>query len=289
MPASLTDAASGKVYQLDNITKLGRSTSCEIQLNDPRVSRQHAMVRLEDDALWLYDLGSFNGSSVNGRRIISGYRLRGGDSIGIADFQLRFHQDGLAYTTIAEAGLDKMRTIALVKTVPAIVLVSDIKGFTKLSESLPPEDVARTVGKWYADCEKIVSAAGGTIDKFIGDAVLAHWLQPAPGARAKALAAAQELTRSLSETPGNTDNLECCAALHLGDVAYGGMGGGELTMLGDTVNTTFRLEDLTRKLDRPILLSYHFLDGWAEAPATTTLGPQKLKGRKEPVQVYHPT
>jgi len=288
MPASLTDAASGKVYLLDSITKLGRSTSCEIQLNDPRVSRQHAMVRLEDDALWLYDLGSFNGSSVNGRRIISGYRLREGDTVGIADFQLRFHQDGLAYTTIAEAGLDNMRTIALVKTVPAIVLVSDIKGFTKLSESLPPEEVARTVGKWYGDCEKIVTAAAGTIDKFIGDAVLAHWLQPAAGARAKALAAAQELTRSFTPSGGDSDKLECCAALHLGEVAYGGMGGGELTMLGDTVNTTFRLQDLTRKLDHPLLVSADFVADWPDAPGFTALGPQKVKGRKEPIQVHHP-
>ena len=66
------------------------------------------------------------------------------------------------------------------------------------------------------------------------------------------------------------------------------MGGGELTMLGDTVNTTFRLQDLTRKLDHPLLVSADFVADWPDAPGFTALGPQKVKGRKEPIQVHHP-
>ena len=67
------------------------------------------------------------------------------------------------------------------------MLVSDIEGFTSLSESLPPDDLAQTIGAWYASCEDIINRYGGTVDKFLGDSVLTYWTEVSDATRLAAL------------------------------------------------------------------------------------------------------
>jgi adenylate cyclase len=54
-------------------------------------------------------------------------------------------------------------------------MVCDVRGFSTMSELLPAEEIVRTLGQWFQDVENVVRRAGGTIDKFVGDGVLAYW------------------------------------------------------------------------------------------------------------------
>ena len=176
-----------------------------------------------------------------------------------------------------------------------IVLVSDIKGFTRLSEILAPEDIAQAIGTWYGACEQVVGSHGGAIDKFIGDAVLAYWTDISENARAHALSAAMELRQATYDIHDSMRGVfdaaggefACGVALHLGEVSHGVLSPGTLTMLGDAVNTTFRIQALTRSLGSDVLVSSDFLKGWKEGPRhCRPLGTHELKGRKATVDLF---
>lgn len=297
MSASLVNAATHAFTELGEVTILGRKKESTICLPDGRVSRRHAMVRRHDDGgYWFYDLGSYNGSYINGQRVTTIRRLRAGDRIRIADFEFRFLAEGTmgGQTQLME---DTMldRTLSDIRTVPVIILVSDIKGFTKLSERLPPDELAQTIGSWYRDCDEILSDCGATVDKYIGDAVLAYWTDVSPPTREKALVAARELRQSCEHTYNERREVfeshgvtfDSGVALHIGSVALGQMGKGEFTMLGDAVNVAFRLQDLTRKLGVNVVASGEFMADWdGGAGYGGSVGEHEVKGRTAPVHVF---
>ena len=172
--------------------------------------------------------------------------------------------------------------------------MSDIKGFTGLSENLPPDELARIIGQWYGDCDQILTRHGATVDKFIGDSVLAYWTSTGPEQRLAALKAGRDLLESCHKIyEGHQDvfdqihqEFNAGVAIHMGEVAYGGMSQSEFTLVGDPVNLTFRLENLTRLLDENILTSSVLFENWPEgAQYKNDLGPHKVKGRAKPVDV----
>lgn len=269
---------------------IGRKDGCSVVLADIRVSRRHAMIRRhEDGEYWFYDLGSFNGSYLNGERVTTARELENGDVIRICDFELRFdlNAPGESLPGVPDEGESVV--------VPMIILVSDIKGFTRLSELMPPEEVAQAIGSWYGYCDQVLTEHGAAIDKFIGDAVLAYWTDTSVNARRWALSAARYLRESCDliqeemrwtfEKHGLS--FESGVALHLGEVAWSQFAKGGLTMLGDSVNITFRIQALTRSLGQDILVSSEFLRGWKEGKELCThMGLHELKGRANPVDLY---
>ena len=89
----------------------------------------------------------------------------------------------------------------------------------------------------------------------------------------------------LRETRGIV--LDCRIGLHVGDVAIGAMGKGVHTALGDAVNVVFRIEGLTRTVDRPELVSAAFLEGWPEGQTYfESCGEHRMKGISEPIEVF---
>ncbi len=141
---------------------------------------------------------------------------------------------------------------------PMIVLVSDIKGFTRLSEILAPEDIAQAIGTWYGACEQIVGNEGGAIDKFIGDAVLAYWTDITEKARAHALNAAMALRQAEAGTPV----ADICRKLEITETTFyrwkkkfGGLGVSELRELRQIRDENRQLKGLVADLtlDKQIL------------------------------------
>ncbi len=296
MAGYLMDVETQRKHPLLDTMLLGRKKDCHVRLTDSRVSRQHAMIRRQDDGdYWFYDLGSSNGSYINDQRVITTRKLTTDDKIRICDHEYQFDA-GLVSEKVAEIDDPSLdATISEIRTIPVVMLVSDIKGFTEISEKLPPDMLAQTIGSWYRECDEVLSAYGATVDKFIGDAVLAYWMDISPETRTRALMGAQALQQACgkiaierADTFSEHDlKLESGLGLHLGKVAHGQMGQGTFTMLGDAVNITFRLESLTRPLKKSILVSEEFLSGWDEGyQFCCHEGSHIVKGRTTPLEVY---
>lgn len=295
MRGILQNRTTGEKISIGETLVIGRRADCDLVLDDAKISRKHAMVRWQDNAYWLFDLGSSNGSYLNGRRIQATTRLAHSDVIRLGPFEFGFvSSDGDRPGDGWSNEPDFSATIADISTRPVLMFVSDIKGFTELSEKISPDSLARAIGSWYRECQQVLEGHGASIDKFIGDCVLAYWMDVSLESRTAAIHAAQsllEVTRKIireQKLAGEHDiDLEIGIGIHLGEVAHGSMSQGAFTLLGDAVNTTFRLESLTRKLDRDIVVSSDFLSGWSEGTANCeALGSHDVKGKESQLSVF---
>lgn len=145
------------------------------------------------------------------------------------------------------------------------LLFSDLAGFTAASEHLPPESVAQALNAYFSRMTHTVHQHGGTLDKFIGDAVMAFWNAPLPepAHAARALACAQAMQRDMAAlraqwqgTPFADVHLRI--GLHTGEAAVGHLGSHErftYTAVGDAVNTAARLEGANKAFGTGVLLS----------------------------------
>jgi len=241
---------------------LGRSPGCEVVLPDVKVSRQHALVQGQDETeFWLIDLGSANGTYLNGRRVHQPCRLFNGDRIGVAEFTFTFHGPGareplepaFAFANATEA------TVHAVRSFTCWLLVADMEGSTQLLRKLPADEAPRITGRWIAACRTTLEAQHGTINKFLGDGFLAYWPEgPECGVW---VARALEALKKLQED-GPT---QFRVVAHYGRVSAGGAASlGEESLSGNEVNFVFRVEKLAASLGEFRLLS---------EPAQAELGP----------------
>ena len=179
------------------------------------------------------------------------------------------------------------------------IMFTDIIGFTSLSEPLPASEVADFLNQHFAIIGGCIEAEGGTIDKFIGDSVMAFWGAPEPQSdhAARAIRAARAIAAAVHES--NQERLKKGAApirirvgLHTGPVVVGNIGAPSrinYTIVGDTVNTGQRIEELARGFDEggaaTILTSAKTALAAGEAGALQPAGAFEVKGRSEPVEV----
>jgi len=197
-----------------------------------------------------------------------------------------------------EAALAALRTrlAALASRVPlerrhVTVLFGDLCGFTSLSEQMDPEDVSELMNQLWARVDAAIVRHGGRIDKHIGDAVMALW--GVDGAREddaeQALHAALDIQAQLdSFLAGPPEGLRMRIGIHTGPVLLGVVGSlGELTVMGDTVNTASRLEQAAP--EGGILISHGTYRQVSGAFETEPQAPLRLKGKQEPLQVYRVT
>jgi adenylate cyclase len=145
------------------------------------------------------------------------------------------------------------------------VLFADLRGFTSFSEGRLPYDTVFVLNRYFAVMGAAIEGAGGRVDKFIGDGIMALFglgTAPDPAARA-ALAAARRMAEALDrlnlELAVELDEpLRMGIGLHLGHAIVGEMGHGRavsLTAIGDTVNVASRLEMLTKELGCQLVVS----------------------------------
>jgi len=145
------------------------------------------------------------------------------------------------------------------------LLFTDIEGFTTLTETLPPQRLADALGHYLAAMTRAIHGEGGTVDKFIGDAVMALWNAPLdcadhPMRACRAVLACLRATRELYSS-GAWDGLapwHTRFGLHRGDVTVGHFGAPDrlsYTALGDGVNLAARLEGLNKQYGTTILVS----------------------------------
>jgi adenylate cyclase len=174
------------------------------------------------------------------------------------------------------------------------VLFSDIRGFTALSETMNPDDMARLLTEYFTEMVECVFRHGGTLDKFIGDAVMAQWGAPLgePDDADRALAAAIDMQRALAALNAQwrldrRPELAMGIGLNCGEAFAGNIGSErrlEYTVIGDTVNTASRL--CSAAAGGEILISEPLRAALHDAPALTPRDALTLKGKSHPVPVY---
>jgi adenylate cyclase len=179
------------------------------------------------------------------------------------------------------------------------VLFSDIRNFTTISERIGPRAVVEMLNTYLAQaCEPILTQ-GGTVDKFIGDAVMAVFGSPVlyPDHARRALSAALGLAQKAREfrvwmqqrfPDKELPEFAIGIGIHTGEAIVGNIGSPrrmEFTTIGDTVNTASRLEGLTKELGWTIVASRSTIDA-AAGVVTGRQDTRAVKGREERVQVF---
>ncbi len=143
------------------------------------------------------------------------------------------------------------------------VLFADIRGFTALSEKATPENVVRLLNETLSALSDCVLAAEGTLDKYVGDCVMAFWNAPSdqPDHAARALRAALAMQRALDPLNRRLDaeglpTIRVGVGINTGEAVVGDIGGAAMrdyTVIGNTVNLASRLESANKELGTSIL------------------------------------
>ncbi|MGD8574342.1 MAG: adenylate/guanylate cyclase domain-containing protein [Gammaproteobacteria bacterium] len=176
------------------------------------------------------------------------------------------------------------------------VLFSDIRGFTSLSETRPPEQVLDLLNRYFSRQVEVIFRHGGTIDKFIGDAIMAFWGAPLADTRQadNAIRAATEMIEVLEAFRGELTDLDqgfdIGIGIHTGPAVVGFIGAEhrmDYTAIGDTVNLASRIEGQTKGVAR-ILVSEATRARCADGFDFRDHGSYKVKGREKPVRLFEP-
>jgi len=180
------------------------------------------------------------------------------------------------------------------RRLPISVLFADVVAFTPLSERLPPEDVVALLNELFTVLTEVVFRHGGTVDKFVGDAVMALWGAPEPRedhARA-ALRAAEDMLAFVETASGGWEarfgvRIDLAIGVHSGEAVVGNVGSErrmEYTAIGDVVNLAARLEAVARP--KQILVSAATRELAGDEFDYADAGAHELSGRARPVQLF---
>jgi adenylate cyclase len=177
---------------------------------------------------------------------------------------------------------------------PVVVFFSDIRGFTPMSESMNPDDIARLLTEYFTEMVDLVFEHGGTLDKFMGDAIMALWGAP--------IAHEDDADRAMQCAIDQLDALEKMnekwkeqgrqpvgigIGINFGEVFAGNIGSNrrlEYTVIGDAVNTASRL--CSAAGPNQILISEAFYKSLKKPPKVEALEPIQVKGKSKAVAVY---
>lgn len=177
------------------------------------------------------------------------------------------------------------------------ILFSDLRGFTEFSEDRSAEEVASRLNEYFEAMVSVIEKHGGTIDKFIGDAIMAVFggvLNLENPARSAVLAGI-EMRRRMAElkaewTRKGAAPFENGIGVHYGEVLQGTLGPShrkDFTVIGDAVNAASRIEGLCKEFGAALILSKEaFVRSGVEAGQFQSLGSAKVKGKKGEIELY---
>ena len=216
-------------------------------------------------------------------------RTRRERQAAIAQFS-RFTNPHVARQLVERGGIETGRR-------EVTLLFSDIRGFTTLSETRKPEEVITLLNRYFSLQVDVVFHHGGSLDKFIGDCIMALWGAPLDDAEharhavACALDMADTLQAFKRELGAEHSGFDVGIGIHSGPAVVGLMGSQkrlEYTAIGDTVNLASRIEGLTKDARRRILVSKDTAERCAGAFDFVSCGTFSVKGRTQPVELFEP-
>jgi adenylate cyclase len=176
------------------------------------------------------------------------------------------------------------------------VMFTDIRGFTSISEQLSPTALVQLLNEYLSEMTGIIFKHRGTLDKYIGDAVMAFWGAPYPQPNHAELAcrAGLEMHRVLKESQARwraegRHPIEIGVGINTGTMLMGNMGSQQrfnFTIIGDNVNLASRLEGLNKYFGTRLIVSENTYQAVKDAMLTRRLDWIRVKGKKKPVTIY---
>ncbi len=195
-----------------------------------------------------------------------------------------------------EKGLDEALSGRTGSRVELTILFSDIRGFTDISEKLPPEKVVELLNIYFDHIVEVIFQKGGTIDKFIGDAILAFWGAPVrmQDHAKRAVECALQIRRSIKELNIKLSNLglpqiQSGIGINTAEVVLGNVGSKkrmDYTIIGDGVNLASRLEGLTKFYGAEIIISESTAERLEGGFILRPLDLVRVKGKRKPIRIY---
>jgi class 3 adenylate cyclase len=304
---------AGRRVALGSKLVVGRG-AVDLVLDDAEVSRQHAVFRSVAGALEVQDLGSRNGTTVNGERIGEAVRLRSGDVVELGSTVIEVELDPAPAAPAVDAqapvlpptqaarGDGASRPPAPADGLPSdadelrpvTALFADVVGSTTIEEHLAPEEAKALIGECVSRMAHAIEQFGGKVEAFVGDGIaaffgvpVAHEDDPERAARAALhiVQAVAEYAREI-ETAWGIAGFNVRVGLNSGQVAFGLVGGAkpQSVALGDTLNVAARLQGVAEpgSVVSGGTTAHLLSDRFALEP----LGDVHVKGREEPVSVW---
>ncbi|PSN17221.1 adenylate/guanylate cyclase domain-containing protein [filamentous cyanobacterium CCP5] len=283
----------------------GRSEDNNVVLPDRWISRNHAMLQcMENGEFYLIDLGSRNGSFVNGRRVSVPVTLQNGDALTFGQTELRFscpieEPKPLEVSGVTLDSQDHTATAMLHVRRLISVMVVDIRDFTVMTRQIDEKVLSETIGTWFRRAGEIIADHGSWVDKYIGDAIMAVWIHGAQRIEPPEMIQILEAVSALAHMTGQLHEqfplpfpLRIGAGLNTGYAMVGNTGSGahpDYTALGDTVNAAFRFESSTKQLGVDIALGETTYASLRELSANDRFFKRQtlsMKGYEQPIVTH---
>jgi adenylate cyclase len=254
---------------------VGRGEENNVVIKDRCLSRNHAMLQCTEGGYYLIDMGSSNGTFVNGRRVNIPVIIHNGDTITFGQTELKFFLPRLDEATLGseDGTMDGTATSILHIRRLMSVMVLDMRNYTVLTRQMDDENLlSEVMTSWFRNAGHIIRHYGSWVDKYIGDAVMAIWFHNSETVSKEelmnilqAMNEINQMTKALSDRYPLPFGLKIGAGLNTGYGMVGNAGSSDMpdyTALGDTVNSAFRLETITKEIGAEIAIgdeTYQYL------------------------------
>jgi len=281
---------------------VGRNQENDIVITDHCISRNHAILQATETGEYLLiDLGSRNGTFVNGRRVSIPVLIRNGDAITFGKTQVEYHSFGPEGTggNVRRSLERDTQTSVLHERRLMTVMVADMRNFTGLARQVNEEVLSTLIGNWFREAGLILRQAGSWVDKYIGDAVMALWFHGEATVSPEeilqifcAIGNLNQMTQRMNGEYPLPFPLRIGVGLNTGYAMVGNTGSGDhpdYTAIGDTVNAAFRLESVTKNAGFDLALgekTYSYLTRFHSLEDYFQVYYLQLKGYDEPTPTY---
>ena len=278
------------------VCRIGRGEENSVVLGDNLVSRRHALLQCtQGGEYFLVDLGSRNGTLLNGRRVTAPVTLKTGDRISIGSCEIEFQGP----PAIAEDKASFGETMLAVSQRLITVLVADIRDFTGLSRRIGEARLSEMMSVFFGECGRVLAEHGAWGQKYIGDAVMAFWVHQRETPERRELAGVfASLAEIFDTAAGLQKRVGLDAAIRIGagvntglaSVAnIGSVAASDYTAVSEAVNLAFRLETATKEVGCDVVLGEETavrLTQFADVSQLFDVRTVTLKGYENPMPAY---